>query len=39
MLDDEFAHTVVTILHTYPTQSDAIRTAALAYMNDQPISR
>jgi pyruvate/2-oxoglutarate dehydrogenase complex dihydrolipoamide dehydrogenase (E3) component len=30
---------LVTILHTYPTQSDAIRMAALAYMNDQPISR
>lgn len=26
-------------LHTYQTQSDAIRMAALAYMNDHPISR
>jgi pyruvate/2-oxoglutarate dehydrogenase complex dihydrolipoamide dehydrogenase (E3) component len=30
---------LATILHTYPTQSDAIRMAALAFMNDQPISR
>ena len=30
---------LATILHTYPTQSDAIRMAALAYMNDQPIPR
>ncbi len=28
---------LATILHTYPTQSDAIRMAALAYMNDQPV--
>jgi pyruvate/2-oxoglutarate dehydrogenase complex dihydrolipoamide dehydrogenase (E3) component len=27
------------ILHTYPTQSDAIRLAAVAYLNDQPVSR
>jgi pyruvate/2-oxoglutarate dehydrogenase complex dihydrolipoamide dehydrogenase (E3) component len=41
--DPEIAHIgmrqLATILHTYPTQSDAIRMAALAFMNDQPISR
>jgi pyruvate/2-oxoglutarate dehydrogenase complex dihydrolipoamide dehydrogenase (E3) component len=30
---------LATILHTYPTQSDAIRMAAVAYMNDQTIPR
>jgi hypothetical protein len=30
---------LTTILHTYQTQSDAIRMAALVYMNDHPISR
>jgi pyruvate/2-oxoglutarate dehydrogenase complex dihydrolipoamide dehydrogenase (E3) component len=30
---------LATILYTYQTQSDAIRMAALAYMNDHPISR
>ncbi|MGA2188209.1 MAG: hypothetical protein ABSH33_06740 [Steroidobacteraceae bacterium] len=29
---------LATILLTYPTQSDAIRMAALAYMNGQPTS-
>jgi pyruvate/2-oxoglutarate dehydrogenase complex dihydrolipoamide dehydrogenase (E3) component len=28
---------LATILHTYPAQSDAIRLAAVAYMNDQPV--
>ena len=28
---------LATILHTYPAQSDAIRLAATAYMNDQPV--
>jgi O-phosphoseryl-tRNA(Cys) synthetase len=27
------------ILHTYPTQSDAIRLAALAFVRDQPAER
>jgi pyruvate/2-oxoglutarate dehydrogenase complex dihydrolipoamide dehydrogenase (E3) component len=30
---------LATILHTYPAQSDAIRLAAMAYMNDQPVDR
>jgi pyruvate/2-oxoglutarate dehydrogenase complex dihydrolipoamide dehydrogenase (E3) component len=30
---------LATILHTYPAQSDAIRLAAVAYMNDQPVDR
>jgi len=30
---------LASILHTYPTQSDAIRMAAQAYVNDQPIPR
>jgi pyruvate/2-oxoglutarate dehydrogenase complex dihydrolipoamide dehydrogenase (E3) component len=29
---------LATILHTYPTLSDAIRLAAVAYVNDQPVS-
>jgi pyruvate/2-oxoglutarate dehydrogenase complex dihydrolipoamide dehydrogenase (E3) component len=29
---------LATILHTYPTQSDAIRVAAMAYVNNQPAS-
>jgi pyruvate/2-oxoglutarate dehydrogenase complex dihydrolipoamide dehydrogenase (E3) component len=29
---------LATILHTYPTQSDAIRLAAMAYVNNQPAS-
>jgi pyruvate/2-oxoglutarate dehydrogenase complex dihydrolipoamide dehydrogenase (E3) component len=30
---------LAAILHTYPAQSDAIRLAAMAYMNDQPVDR
>jgi pyruvate/2-oxoglutarate dehydrogenase complex dihydrolipoamide dehydrogenase (E3) component len=29
---------LATILHTYPAQSDAIRLAATAYVNNQPVS-
>jgi pyruvate/2-oxoglutarate dehydrogenase complex dihydrolipoamide dehydrogenase (E3) component len=29
---------LATILHTYPAQSDAIRLAAMAYLNNQPVS-
>ena len=29
---------LATILHTYPAQSDAIRLAAMAYVNNQPVS-
>jgi pyruvate/2-oxoglutarate dehydrogenase complex dihydrolipoamide dehydrogenase (E3) component len=28
---------LATILHTYPTQSDAIRLAAMAFVNDHPV--
>jgi pyruvate/2-oxoglutarate dehydrogenase complex dihydrolipoamide dehydrogenase (E3) component len=30
---------LATVLHTYPAQSDAIRLAAMAFVNDQPVSR
>ncbi len=29
---------LATILHSYPAQSDAIRLAAMAYVNNQPVS-
>jgi pyruvate/2-oxoglutarate dehydrogenase complex dihydrolipoamide dehydrogenase (E3) component len=31
-------HQLAGILHTYPTQSNAIQMAARAYVNDQPVS-